>query len=145
MKNVYMLIHSRVVVDDAHETKVLGFFSTHSKAKQAIDEYKFLAGFCDYPDDYFIESHEADVDEFNDFPGQFSDVVFHLYHEYYDGVEFDYVTHLGVYSTEQNANKALEKSKHDPVFAEHLEGFIIHVCKINERYWLDGFFTYYHP
>ena len=145
MKSVYMLTHSRIVVDDARETKVLGYFSTQSKAKQAIDEYKLLDGFCDYPNDFFIETCEADVDEFNDIPGQFSDVVYRLFHEYYDGVEFDYVTNLGFYSTEQNVYKALEKFKHDPIFAEHLDGFIIYECQIDEKYWQDGFFTYYHP
>ena len=63
MKTVFLLEHYYEDKIDENitsgETKTLGIFSTEEKAKEAIQFYKVLPGFKDYPDDCFnIEEFE---------------------------------------------------------------------------------------
>ena len=90
-----------------------------------------------------IEECIADVDEFNEVPGEFGDFVFYLAHEYYDGVEFDYITDLGVYSTEKKAKEARKKFKTQTNFVEHPEGFSIDSYPVDKAMnWTQGFCSY---
>ena len=142
MRCVYKLMHSRQVAEDATDGKLIGFFSSVAEAKAVQAQYVKLEGFMDYPNDFVIEEWVADVDEFNEIPGTFSDSVFSLAHEYYDGVEFDYITWLGVYSTEKKAKEAREKFKEQSEFIEHPEGFSIDEYPVdNDKVmgWYQGF------
>jgi hypothetical protein len=65
MKTVFLLEHyyEDTIDEDitSGETKTLGIFSTEEKAKEAIQFYKVLPGFKDYPDDCFnVEEFELD-------------------------------------------------------------------------------------
>ena len=45
------------------EMKVLGVYSSRKKAKEAIERYRYLAGFCDYPKKCFqIDEYNIDYD-----------------------------------------------------------------------------------
>lgn len=144
MKFVYKFEHKRVVEVDnetgekIHNTKLLGFFQSEDECKKLISEYLKQPGFMDCPDDFVIEKIEADINDFNDIAGEFELSVFHLTHEWYDG-EFDYVSDLGSYSTEECAKKAQIRYQLDPDYIEHPDGFCISECIIGEREWTEGF------
>ena len=144
MRIVYRLDHKRVVEsisetgEKVHDTKLLGFFSSEKKCKEAIRFYSGQPGFKDYLNDFVIEEIEADIDDFNDAVGEFDKDVFYLAHEYYDG-EYDYVTDLGYYSTRQMAEKGLLQYKDTQEFAAYTEGFSIDKYEIDITHWTDGF------
>lgn len=112
-----------------------------SKCQEAIDFYKTLPGFKDFPDNFCIDEITADEDFFNDEVGKFDTKVYFLCHEWYDG-EYDYVSHLGYYSTIQKAEQAEERFKLEKEFLEHLEGFGIDEYFIDKLEWSEGFFSW---
>lgn len=130
MKSAYLIQHKRVVEIDVetgekiHSTCLLGFFSSREKCEELISLYTQLEGFRDYPDDFIIEEVEADIDDFNDEPGEFGSYVYYLSHEWYDG-EYDHITDFGYYSTGERAEKAKQQYGLEPEFAEYPEGFCI--------------------
>lgn len=142
LKVIYMLTHSRSVEEDVHDTKLIGFYSSRQNAEKVIKRYKSITGFCDYPEDFVIEEWEANVDDFNDICGDFKYTVFYLAHEYYDGVEYDYVTDIGVYSTLKKAERAMSKYRKLPQFKEYTDGFSIDEYEIDKDHWTEGFDTY---
>ena len=65
MKTVFLLQHSyQYDIGDSEmvdETKVLGVFSTKDEGVKAIEYYKTLSGFKDYPIECFdLEEHTLD-------------------------------------------------------------------------------------
>ncbi len=144
MKYAYKFEHKRLMEvnketgEKIYNTKLLGFFQSEEECKQLILEYLKQPGFIDCPNDFIVEKVEADVNEFNDIPGEFESSVFYLAHEWYDG-EFDYVTDLGYYSTEELAKKAQIRYQLDTNFIEHPEGFCISKYIIGECEWKEGF------
>ena len=62
--NVYMLFHRRpwnYEGVDVQDSKLLGVFSSKEIAEKTIKKYILLPGFCDYPDDFSIETYEVDI------------------------------------------------------------------------------------
>jgi len=146
MKYAYKFEHKHLVEIDKsgekiYSTNLLGFFSSEEKCKELIPEYLKQPGFIDYPDGFIIEKIEADVDEYNEIAREFESSVFYLSHEWYDG-EFDHISHLGYYSTNEIAKKAQIRYHLDPKYIKHLDGFCIDDYKIDEKWWTEGFFTY---
>ena len=142
MRNVYELCHRRMLEDlgeeKVHETKLLGFFSSEEKCQDAMSYYIEQPGFQQHPDAFEIFEIEADVDENNNIPGEFGNKVFYLSHEWYDG-EYDYVTDVGYYSTQEKAEAALRSIQVDEEFIEHQDGFVIDEYIIDEMQWKEGF------
>jgi len=149
MQFAYELIHSYLVEidketgEEARSTNLLGFFETEEKCKEHIPFYVTLEGFCNYPDDFFIEKVTADINDYNDEPGEFDSVVYSLEHEWYDG-EYDHCTYLGYYSSREHAEEALLLYQLEPRFRGHLDDFMIYESPIGERGYTCGFFQY-HP
>lgn len=147
MKFVYKLEHKRLVeVEDKtrekiHDTKSLGFFKSEEECNEIISLYLDQPGFKDYPDSFFVEKIEADINDFNDISGEFGSSFFQLWHEWYDG-EYDHISNLGYYSTKELAEKALINYQLDPEFIDHPDSFDICECEIGLRGWTEGFFTY---
>ena len=147
MRYVYKFEHKRVIEIDRetgekiYDTKLLGFFRSRKACKDLILVYLKQPGFKDYPDDFIITRKEADVNDYNDKPGEFGLSVFYLCHEWYDG-EYDILSDLGVYSTEELAKKAQSEYMKDPDLVDHPDGFGIDEYTIGERQWTEGFFTY---
>lgn len=137
-----MLAHSRKVYDDANDTKLIGFYSTRENALNVIERYKSIIGFRDHPDDFFMEEWKANIDDYNEVCGEFGNTVFYLSHEYYDGVEYDYITNLGVYSTPEKAKEAIEKYKKQQQFAMHPLSFNIDEYELDKDNWIEGFNTF---
>lgn len=147
MKNIYKLTHKRLVTFDVEngqeicDTKMLGFFSSSIKCKEAIEFYLQQPGFRDYPERFFVEEIVADVNDFNDTSGEFFAYVYYLTHEWYDG-EYDHVSCLGYYSTLQRAEEAEKKYRLDPELIEYQDGFEIDEYEIDEMEWKEGFFIW---
>ena len=147
MQNVYMFEHKIVVEVDRetgepiHSTCLLGFFSSEEKCKEMIPHYLEQSGFKENPNDFVIQKIEADTDAFNEVEGVFKETVFYLSHEWYDG-EYDHISDLGYYSTQEKADIALEKFKKHDDFIEHLDGFCIAGHEIDKAEWLEGFISW---
>ena len=146
MEKAYMLVHKRLIETDmnnenVYSTILLGFFSTESKAKEAIQYYLDKPGFKDYPKAFKIKTVHADVDDFNDTVGDFTDSVFYLSHEYSDG-EYDCISDLGFYSSNEKASAALLKYKKDDEYKNYPDGFSVDNYKIDNTEWNEGFFVY---
>ena len=60
LQEVYLLQHSYELESGCNETKVLGIFSSEKKAKDAIEMYKKLPGFCDHMKDLYIDKYFVD-------------------------------------------------------------------------------------
>ena len=147
MKTVYFLSHYHIVEYDQNneevgDTKHLGFFSSKELCLDAIEFYKTLEGFRDYPDGFVIDRKRVDVNDFNNVSSHYTDKVYQLTHEWYDG-EYDYISELGCYSTYEKAKIAQSLYENEEEFEEHKEGFCIDECRINQRDWIEGFFTWY--
>jgi hypothetical protein len=66
--------------------------------------------------------------------------VYVLRHEYdLDG--YDTVKILGVYSDHALAIGAQSRFSVEPGFRDHLDGFVIHECKLDADLWSGGFVT----
>lgn len=147
MKCVFQLEHKRFCEMDENtgekifDTKMLGFFSSLQKCDEVIRYYVTQPGFCEYPEDFYIEEIEANVDDFHDKAGMFRKYVYYLTHEWYDG-EYDIVTTFGCYSSMKKAKAAEIQYRLEPDFAEHSEGFCIDKYEIDKMEWKEGFFTW---
>ena len=144
MRFAYQLLHKHFIEldeetgDEICDTKFLGVFSSRKKCKEVIPYYIQQPGFCDHPKRFFIERIEADVNDFNDTPGEFSSVVYTLEHEWYDG-EYDHVTKLGYYSSQEKAEAAQADYASDPDLKDHPDDFMIGKCVIDRMEWKEGF------
>jgi len=68
-------------------------------------------------------------------------VVYVVDHSYkLDGCEE--VKHIGVFSSEKKAKKAVKRLKKQEGFKKHKKGFTIGPCLMDQIYWDGGFFTY---
>ena len=50
---------------------------------------------------------------------------------------------IGIYESETEAKKAIDRLKDLPGFKEHITGFLIETYKLNEDHWTEGFTTVY--
>ena len=60
MQKVYLLQHSYELDNGCDATKVLGVFSSEKKAKDAIEMYRTLPGFCEHPQDLYMDPYRMD-------------------------------------------------------------------------------------
>ena len=63
----------------------------------------------------------------------------HHVHEFGDGDED--VKLIGIYSSKENAEAAIERVRNQPGFREHPGGFQISRCILDKDYWTEGFVT----
>lgn len=56
---VYLLLHS-YLLNNMDETKYLGLYSSKESVDNAIDTYRQLKGFCDWPDNFFVTEFVID-------------------------------------------------------------------------------------
>ena len=64
MKTVFLLEHTHEVDEDigSWDTKTLGIYSTKKEVKQAIQFYKTVSGFKDYPEECFlVKKYKLDI------------------------------------------------------------------------------------
>ncbi|MBR1898369.1 MAG: hypothetical protein IJ825_05760 [Oscillospiraceae bacterium] len=65
---VWLLEHSYLLdaAADVYETKTLGIYSTRDKAEAAVTRYRQLEGFCNHPEDFYIDGYEVDEDNWTE-------------------------------------------------------------------------------
>jgi hypothetical protein len=68
------------------------------------------------------------------------ETIFVLRHEH-DINGYDSTIIIGVYSQRSLAEDAQARFEKEPGFSDHVDGFIIHECKIDEDLWSGGFIT----
>lgn len=141
LKHKHIIEIDKITGEEICDTKFLGFFSPKKKCKEVIKYYLKQPGFRDYPDGFFYEIVDANIDDYNDIVCEFDKYVYYLTHEWYDG-EYDYVTDLGFYSTRKKADMSEKKYRLEPEYLEHQDGFCVAKHKINEMEWKEGFYSY---
>jgi len=65
MKSVFLLQHS-YELDECEETKLIGIYSSREQAETAIQKYKNVLGFKDYPDCFYLDEYELDKDHWEE-------------------------------------------------------------------------------
>lgn len=48
--------------DGAEEVKLIGVYSSKERAESAVERMRKLPGFCDHPDDFHVNAHVLDND-----------------------------------------------------------------------------------
>ena len=54
---VFVVQHSYELEDDACETKLVGVYATEEAAWAAVAALRKQPGFCDYPDDFYVDRY----------------------------------------------------------------------------------------
>ena len=109
----------------------------------AINKYKDIVGFKDYPDDFITEDYEVkSLDEKEIFQNR---SIYFLQHEYSDD-GYDYVTNIGIFMNYNDAKKVMEELKKSPKYIEKTDGlyadengFNIDEYLLDEDHWTEGF------
>ncbi|MFD0362806.1 hypothetical protein ACFQZZ_15285 [Nocardia sp. GCM10030253] len=60
MESLFLLEHVRPVGDDADDRKRIGIYESEADARNAVDRLRTQPGFCDYPDNFVVQSYEID-------------------------------------------------------------------------------------
>ncbi|HAA58073.1 MAG TPA: hypothetical protein DCE42_25145 [Myxococcales bacterium] len=60
MRKVYVVQHSYEDAEGCDETKFIGVFSSDNAARGAIKRLSLQPGFCERPDDFFVDEYEVD-------------------------------------------------------------------------------------
>lgn len=68
-------------------------------------------------------------------------VVYVLQHEYETDGGGDNVKFIGVYSSRERAEAAVERLRDQPGFSSYPEGFCIDEYKLDRDHWAEGFVT----
>jgi hypothetical protein len=63
---VFLLQHALEDQDGNESAKLLGVYSSEQNAQTAIEHYRILPGFIDYPDGFCVSSSEVDKSDWNE-------------------------------------------------------------------------------
>ncbi len=64
--NTFVLQHVNEFEDDDEDVKLIGVYSTHELAQEAIARMRMLPGFRDMPNGFSIACYEMDVDHWTE-------------------------------------------------------------------------------
>lgn len=138
---IYMLSHKRNLEYDFTESKDIGIFQTLKDAENTKNDYKKLVGFCDYPNGFIIDEIKVDYCELIDFNFSTSndEELFYMVYHVFENIEEDYdvVTFIGCFSTQQNAEYVVQLLKEKNVFDDG--DFGIYDAKFGRLSWSEGF------
>lgn len=141
---LYHVIHQYYVETDTdgspiNETKEIGLYTTKLLANQAVERYKVLPGFRDYPDCFSIRRQRCYVRQAES-RDQLS-VIYSPYHEVYLPDSYcDLVTTGCLFDTHEEAAEVLEEWKASGSFSGGEENFGVIEYWINEdSSWREGF------
>jgi hypothetical protein len=155
----YSLNHFRVragekalLYDDRQQPKGIGIYPSREEADAALERVRDQPGFRDWPDGFRIFTVMLDRDHgmvAADAP--LTDVVgiargaalFELYHYAIDGDD-DWVweetgTWIGLYTSRDRAEAAIERLRSEGDFARFPDGFRIFEKRVGQEEWLSGF------
>ncbi len=121
------------------ETKEIGVYSTKRKAMEAIQRFKKLSGFRDYPEGFLIQKKACYLESKNK-PDL--DKVFSPYHEeYLSESDCDYVTRGVFFENSHSAEEVIQEWKKKSKFIGCEEGFAVIEYTLDKdiRLWSEGF------
>lgn len=129
-------IHANTGNGDTYDQKGLGLYTNYSSVCEAIDFFKTLPGFRDYPEGFILRRREV----FGVYAGVAYEAIVCFYTEDY---EVEYSLELGLFGREQDAQKAIDVfcSENASLFREGLgkAETILNCCVLNRREWSDGY------
>lgn len=155
-KTVYVLRHFHNVGDEnTYDIKMLGLYSSVKQAQNAISRYKELSGFSEEPSGFQMDKYTIDEDvdntngfNFMEYTGSINKqnkLLYVLWHEHENDTDNDTSTVrlLGVYSSEDYAEKAKDKYQKQRGFSSFPEEFCIDKYMIDsDAGWLTGYYSW---
>lgn len=66
-------------------------------------------------------------------------MVYKLWHEFEVSPGIDSTRLIGIYSSRENAERALTRARNKPGFREHPDGFEISEALVDRDGWIEGF------
>ena len=146
---VYFLSHSREIEPGVTSSIHIGIYSSMSIVDVAIEKYKSITGFKDYPNGFIVEEYEV-ISQNNKeiLPGQ---LVYFLQHEYSveeNGVIYDYSTNINIFENYDDAKRVMQEmikesvcpKSPDGIYAP--DGFNIDKCIVDKDNWAEGFVSF---
>ena len=96
---------------------MLGCFSSAERVAAAIEKYRSIPGFCDYPNGFVVFAHEVEEHA----------VLVYLANVYIHDAEyeFEYSRNLGVFKNEGDARLAVEVFRQDNSTWWEVDGLIV--------------------
>ncbi|MBR2718673.1 MAG: hypothetical protein IKB78_05165 [Clostridia bacterium] len=141
---LYHVTHQYLVETDTdgspiNETKEIGLYTTKMLANQAIERFKALPGFCDYPECFSIAKQRCYLKKAES-RDQLS-VIYSPYHEVYlPDSDCDLVTTGCLFDTHEEATEVLEEWKASGICVGGEENFNVLEYQINgDGFWREGF------
>ena len=141
----FHLLHTYVTETDAlgdeiRETKELGVYSSLRKAKEAMERFRPLSGFCLYPDGFILQKIRCSL-TLCPSKGVVTTVYMPYHERYLPESDCDYVTRGGLHDTAESAQRELLSWQRDPGFVWCEEGTNILEYTVDEdsRFWCEGF------
>ena len=131
--------------DEAQDAKRLGEYTSEAEAQAAIGRRRSEEGFRDWPDGFRIEvvTLNPGLPASADGPVTRLCSVWHFRIGRDDEDDIDdpaqAATHLGRFSSEQNAELAIAAVRDDPRFRDFPDGFRIYSAPPNIDHWDGGF------
>lgn len=154
METLFLVKHGRVLHDDVYENKFIGWYSSRVKATEGVERSKVLEGFRDHPECYLVVEIEVDEIYFPDGFDPKDDVltasrpecsnmtmVYEIKYARDLSDDVADVKFVGVFSTREKANEALEEVKKLPGFAQYPECLLVTEVEVDLDHWTYGFFT----
>lgn len=160
MSFAYMLFHDHDLGNTVVDTKLLGVYRSSLDVRQAVARFSRRQGFCEAKNGFRIETpefghrrfpsgfvHGDDVSRGEEgrlngtSSSELRDVAYVVYHEYEHPACIDNIRFIGIFSTNEDAEAAVEEASESPGFSEHLDGFTIGVYTVGEDHWTDGYAT----
>lgn len=114
---------------------MLGCFSSAERVAAAIEKYRCIPGFCDYPNGFVVFAHEVEEHA----------VLVYLANVYIHDAEyeFEYSRNLGVFKNEGDARLAVEVFRQDNSTRWEVDGLIVEWSvgqyTLDEMNCTDGF------
>ena len=85
----------------------VGYFSSYEKAIEAIDYYRSIDGYKEYPNGFIVEECFVEITDSVEFTG-----VYEAFFSFSDNDdEYEYQGELGVFASEVEAERAIEVHK----------------------------------
>ena len=161
---IYALSHT--YTDETHtDTKFLGFSNSLEDLEKLKAKAVLMAGFRDYPDCFVTDCYIIDKihwnDGFEEVIGEIGrdyiekgdeidencisvkelglNTVFSVSHSYTIHTFLDDERYIGVFSTLEKVEKAIEGLKNKPGFKDHQDDFIICELDLATLLWSSGF------
>ena len=144
---LFELLHKHIVAygekgDPISDIKKIGVYSTLNKAREAIERFRPLPGFSDYPDDFVISRVRCYIDRPLGREELERTPIYTPYYEYWIAEEECDFVHRGLYYTSQaQAQKVIDEWKRKNRHIKQEVSYSIFDVTLNKDslIWNEGF------